>query len=163
MKIEHAIQLAEHLCKREGVKAKITIDAVSKNAGGDCKYSSLDMVNKYNIRIRLSKWLVEANTDDIVLNIILHEIAHAIAPVGAGHNAAWRSVCKQLGMTHISRFVEEGIKGSPAHKWHGVCPICSMVFKRRRLTKHMRSGYCTCSKASASTPLMWIESKYCSA
>lgn len=162
MKIEHARILALHLFKREGLTAEFKINTRAKTLAGRCSYNGF-YGHKTHIRIELSKWYVESNTDDKVLNTILHEMAHAFAPIGAGHNQQWRKVCKELGMTHISTRTEKGTQGKPVAKWHGTCPVCSAVFKRHKLSKSIGNGFHPCVANKDNDKIMWIESKHLTA
>lgn len=46
--------------------------------------------------ISMSKLLVYLNSEDVVKDIILHEIAHALTP-RAGHGPKWRIICEAIG------------------------------------------------------------------
>lgn len=46
--------------------------------------------------ITLATWHIERDSDDEVIETILHEIAHAITP-GAGHRPIWSETAKQIG------------------------------------------------------------------
>lgn len=48
-------------------------------------------------RIGLSKRYVERNTEEEVVDTILHEIAHALAGPGHGHGVVWRAFAIALG------------------------------------------------------------------
>lgn len=46
--------------------------------------------------IILSSWHIEQDSDDDIIETILHEIAHAITP-GAGHIGIWKDTCRSIG------------------------------------------------------------------
>jgi predicted SprT family Zn-dependent metalloprotease len=81
-------------------------------------------------RITVSKHLTQKATDDDVEQVLLHEIAHALAGVSEGHGAKWRSLSQAIGYrggrTHHL---------APAHelaKWRGQCPAGHEVIRFRR-------------------------------
>jgi hypothetical protein len=48
-------------------------------------------------RISVSRYLAARYDDDEVRQILLHEIAHALAGSKAGHGPKWRTIAKQIG------------------------------------------------------------------
>lgn len=50
-----------------------------------------------NRAIQLSMPQTKLHTEDVVRDTILHEIAHALAGARHGHDAHWRSICRQVG------------------------------------------------------------------
>lgn len=68
----------------------LTLDN-SVSRAGSCCYSSKT--------ISLSKHLVHAAKHELadVKNILLHEIAHALAGQGRGHGAHWREIAVRIG------------------------------------------------------------------
>lgn len=59
-----------------------------KSRVGECDYHAKE--------IRLSRNYCIANDEDIVRDIILHELAHAMA-VGHGHDHIWKYWCNRVG------------------------------------------------------------------
>lgn len=49
-----------------------------------------------NGRITIDRGFAEKNPEDEIVEVILHEIAHALSP-GAGHNSAWSDCAKSIG------------------------------------------------------------------
>jgi predicted SprT family Zn-dependent metalloprotease len=60
-----------------------------KRMAGLCKYS-------YQT-IELSQYFVNLNSEAFVRDIILHEIAHALAGSTAGHGPVWKMKCRAIG------------------------------------------------------------------
>jgi len=56
---------------------------------GQCRYSSKT--------IFLSKSISAINSEEEVIDTILHEIAHALAGSGHGHDAVWKRYCVMVG------------------------------------------------------------------
>ena len=48
-------------------------------------------------RIKMSRPMCKLNDWAEIKMTILHEIAHALAPVGSGHDATWSRICKEIG------------------------------------------------------------------
>ena len=61
----------------------------AKTRAGLCNYT--------NKRITVSKYLAARYEDDEIHQVLLHEVAHAIAGTRAGHGARWKSIAAELG------------------------------------------------------------------
>lgn len=60
--------------------------------------------------IRLSPVLTEMNNDDVVLNTILHELAHALDFTRfkiIGHGKTWKKICDEIGCDGVTRYKTE--------------------------------------------------------
>jgi predicted SprT family Zn-dependent metalloprotease len=93
---------------------------------GVCKYRTKT--------IGLSRRLVELNGVEEVRNTILHEIAHALAPVGAGHGNVWKRKALEVGARPERCYQAKDVK-APARKFTARCPSCALTFARDRRTK----------------------------
>jgi predicted SprT family Zn-dependent metalloprotease len=80
-------------------------------------------------RIELSIYFVMANDPASVRDCILHEIAHALAGLKAGHGPNWKRVCRSIGAIPE----RTGDAKMPDGRWWAICPTC-----RRRYTRHRR-------------------------
>ena len=90
MELLEAQRLAEELLRLHKLSPKWTFRFDrSKVAFGKCYYGKRE--------ITLSRYLVELNNEPEVRDTILHEIAHALAPRGAGHNSAWQAIARSIG------------------------------------------------------------------
>ena len=96
----------------------------SKVRFGKCDYGKK--------RISLSRHLVEANSIEAVRETILHEIAHALAPRGAGHGSVWRSLALTIGCNGARCYGSEVARPKP--KFRGTCPGCNRIIHRHRRT-----------------------------
>ena len=91
-------------------------------------------------RITLSKTLTELNEWDDVKDTLLHEIAHALAGKGHGHDGVWKAKCIEIG-AKPERCYDETIK-CPPRKWRGTCPECGrVIYKSRR--RNISCGKCS--------------------
>lgn len=123
MTLEQAEELAKYLMKLHGVSREwsFAFDR-SKVRFGKCDYRRK--------QISLSRYLVELNGEDEVQDTMLHEIAHALLPRGAGHGPAWRSLALSIGCN--GRRCYGGEVARPRPKYKGTCPSCSTVIYRHR-------------------------------
>ena len=132
MKLQQAAQLAQDLMRRHGLLPEWTFAFDrSKVRFGKCNYRLK--------QISLSKHLVELNSAGEVRETILHEIAHALAPRGAGHGPKWRSLALSIGCNARRCFGKE--VAVPEPKYRGTCPACQRVIHRHRRTK-IACGHC---------------------
>ncbi|HEY9676922.1 MAG TPA: SprT-like domain-containing protein [Drouetiella sp.] len=91
-------------------------------------------------RIELSEHYVTMNTREMVIDTILHEIAHAIVGVQHGHDEVWKEMCRRIGCTPKSC---EKQAEMPEGDWRAECPTCHKAFNRFRKPKAVRGFYCT--------------------
>ena len=103
-------------------------------------------------RISVSKYLAVKYSDDEIHQVLLHEIAHALAGPRAGHGAVWRRIARELGYvggrTHHGEIAEE------TAPWVGLCPAGHSHVRFRRPVREMSCG--TCSRGySAAHGIEW--------
>jgi predicted SprT family Zn-dependent metalloprotease len=92
--------------------------------------------------ITLSQHLTLLNTEDQVRDVILHEIAHALAGHKAGHGYAWRVIARQVG-ARPERCYRPDV-ALPAAPYEATCPSCQRLHKLFRRPKRERScGLCS--------------------
>ncbi len=97
--------------------------------------------------ISLSASLVALNSEVQVRNTVLHEIAHALVGPGHHHDHVWRMKARSIGCDG-QRCCD--VEARPAAAWAGICPGCSKVIGRHRLTDKSRSLACSaCCKTHA--------------
>jgi predicted SprT family Zn-dependent metalloprotease len=125
MNIDDARELARTLMKLHRVPRGWTfVFDRSKVRFGKCDYRRK--------QISLSRHLLELNGEAEVRDTILHEIAHALAPRGAGHGPAWQAVALSIGCNGQRCYGREVAR--PAPKYTGTCPVCRRVIYRHRRT-----------------------------
>jgi predicted SprT family Zn-dependent metalloprotease len=83
----------------------------AKQRAGLCNYS--------DHKISLSKYIVEYHSIDQSEQVILHEIAHALAGKSAGHGPNWKNKAKSIGYK-AEKFTGKEIAEQTA-KWVGEC------------------------------------------
>lgn len=83
--------------------------------------------------ISLSAKLTMLNTETEILNVILHEIAHALVP-NVWHTKEWCTMAKSIGCTGERCYDATVI--TPPKPYKGTCPKCGKIIQvhRRRKT-----------------------------
>lgn len=72
-----------------GIGWKFVWDNKATRRYGQCRY--------YKKEIGITKKLVLINTIEESKDVVLHEIAHALAGSGHGHDAEWKRMCIKVG------------------------------------------------------------------
>jgi predicted SprT family Zn-dependent metalloprotease len=123
MDLQHAKEMAEALIARHRLHRQWTfVFDNSKVRFGKCDYRRK--------QISLSRYLAELNDEIEVQDTILHEIAHALAPRGAGHGPAWKAIAIAIGCNGQRCYGRHVRRPSPKHK--GTCPSCKRIIYRHR-------------------------------
>lgn len=92
--------------------------------------------------ISLSKELVFLNDEKDVLDVLLHEIAHACVGKGNGHNWVWRQKAVELGC-NPERCYDPRKVITPKKKFVGICPNCEHKVERHKRFKGACGKCCT--------------------
>lgn len=104
----------------------------AKRRAGLCNYTDR--------RISVSRYLAARYEDDEIYQILLHEIAHAIAGDRAGHGPKWQRISRELGYeggtTHKGEIAREFAP------WLGYCPGGHEHVRFRRPTRESSCGTC---------------------
>ncbi len=140
-------QLAQELFQRHGlVNYSFGFDRAIRRAGL-CNYSQK--------RITISRHLVEAGDLQVVEQVLLHEIAHALCGQAAGHGKIWRAKATELGYLH------QRIDGTPlakqVAKYRGVCPGGHEHYRSRKPARMLSCKLCAPS-FSRRYLITWSES-----
>lgn len=93
--------------------------------------------------IGLSSTFVLNNTEEEVRNVILHEIAHAIAGIGAGHSRKWRRIATNIGCSFVSRVNKNAVM--PERTKIATCPNCGKVCRYYKVRRSLACKAC-CDK-----------------
>jgi predicted SprT family Zn-dependent metalloprotease len=92
-------------------------------------------------RISVSRHFAERFDDDEIHQVLLHEVAHALAGPKAGHGPRWKSVANDLGYVG-KRLVDTPISSELA-PWIGECPKGHQVYRYRRPSKTTSCARCS--------------------
>lgn len=105
----------------------------AKRRFGLCNYSDQ--------HITVSRYLVDIHTLDETMQVVLHEIAHAISGKRAGHGKKWLATAKALGY-RAEKMAGTEIAQETA-KFIGVCPNGHEHFRFRKPTKALSCAVCS--------------------
>lgn len=125
MRLELAKVMAQDLLRYHGLAAlgwRFRWDRAVRRVG-NCSYTRKT--------ISVSQRLAEINSSDLVLDVILHEIAHAFTKHDRGHGHEWKIVARQLGAkpercSSLKDIVQV------AQPFTGTCSDCGVVMHRPR-------------------------------
>jgi predicted SprT family Zn-dependent metalloprotease len=115
----------------------------AKRRAGCCHYD--------DEKITISKHLVLYNNSyDEIVNTILHEIAHALAPRESGHDYKWRKIFRDLLIKYdqpvnVTRCYDNNKVVMPKRKYIVGCNGCSAKWgyhKRTKLIKQLEQNCC---------------------
>jgi len=104
----------------------------AKTRAGLCNYSTR--------RITVSRHLAVRSPDEDVEQVILHEIAHAMAGKGAGHGPRWRATARVLGYTGAR--LHDGPIAHDLAPWVGDCPGGHTHYRYKRPIRIVACGAC---------------------
>ena len=105
----------------------------AKTRAGLCNYTAK--------RITVSKYLAARFEDDEIHQVLLHEVAHAMAGTRAGHGPRWKAVAKELG--YEGSRLHEGQTATEFAPWIGTCPAGHVHYRYRRPARPLSCGKCS--------------------
>jgi SprT protein len=92
-------------------------------------------------RISVSKLLAERYEDDEIHQVLLHEVAHAMAGPRAGHGPRWKSVATELG--YEGKRLHQGETATELAPWVGTCPAGHRHYRYRKPTRPLSCAKCS--------------------
>lgn len=104
-------------------------------------------------RISVSRHMAQRSADDEVHQVLLHEVAHALAGRDVGHGPSWRAVAADLGYEGGRTF--NGEIATDLAPWVGRCPAGHEVHRHRRPTKPVSCGRCS-RRFDAANLIRWV-------
>jgi len=104
----------------------------AKKRAGLCNYAER--------RISVSRYLAARYTDDEIHQVLLHEVAHALAGARAGHGPSWVRAARELG--YIGRRTHDGEVATELAPWVGRCPAGHEHVRYRRPSRSLSCGLC---------------------
>tara|TARA_R110002020_G_scaffold472472_1_gene700589 strand:+ start:13561 stop:14052 length:492 start_codon:yes stop_codon:yes gene_type:complete len=125
----HARNLIEDYMFREGLIQK----------GWRFKFSnhktSAGVCYDWKKLIVLSGYYVENNTNSEIINTMLHEIGHALAPEKEHHGKIWRKIFRDLLIKYdrpviVNRCYDSQVINMPKGKWLLYCDNCNKSWER---------------------------------
>ncbi|MEL7975315.1 SprT-like domain-containing protein [Isoptericola sp. F-RaC21] len=105
----------------------------ARRRAGLCRYDRRE--------ISLSGPLTELYDEADVREVVLHEIAHALAGARHGHDAVWRATARSIGSTgrRVVREDSPEVEGD----WVGLCPAGHRVTRFRRPQRPQACARCS--------------------
>ncbi|MFI2103491.1 SprT-like domain-containing protein [Isoptericola sp. NPDC019693] len=133
MEREDVARLARGLMAEHGLSGWTFRFDQARRRAGLCRYDRRE--------ISLSGPLTALYEEADVREVVLHEIAHALAGARHGHDAVWRATARSIGSTG-RRVVRDG---SPQvdGDWVGVCPAGHRVTRFRRPQRPQACARCS--------------------
>lgn len=116
----------------------------AKTRAGLCNYTLK--------RITVSKYLAARYGDDEIHQILLHEIAHAVAGAHAGHGPGWKAIAADLG--YHGKRLHNGELASELAPWVGSCPAGHLHYRYRRPVRPLACGRCA-RRFNAANAISW--------
>jgi predicted SprT family Zn-dependent metalloprotease len=92
-------------------------------------------------QISVSRLLAARYDDDEIHQVLLHEVAHAMAGPRAGHGPRWKSVAADLG--YEGKRLHDGAVATELAPWVGTCPAGHQHYRYRRPTRPLSCGKCS--------------------
>lgn len=105
----------------------------AKRRAGQCDYTRK--------RITVSRYLAARFEDDEIHQVLLHEVAHALAGHKAAHGPAWKRIARELGYDGgVTHHGETAVELAP---WVGTCPAGHITYRHRRPTRATSCAKCS--------------------
>ncbi|WP_336658901.1 SprT-like domain-containing protein [Leucobacter sp. USHLN153] len=104
----------------------------AKRRAGLCNYT--------HRRITVSRYLAEKFDDDEIHQVLLHEVAHALAGPDAGHGREWKRIAEELG--YVGGVTHQGEIAHERAPWVGQCAAGHEHFRFRKPTRVHSCGKC---------------------
>lgn len=117
------------------------LDAAVWSFGFDNAKTRAGLCNYSLHRITVSRYLAARYDDDEIHQILLHEVAHAIAGQRAGHGPRWKAVARELG--YVGKRLHSGSVADELAPWVGTCPNGHLHYRYRRPARALSCGTCS--------------------
>ena len=105
-------------------------------------------------RITVSRHLAARFDDDRIHQVLLHEVAHALAGAGAGHGPRWREIARDLG--YVGGTTHDGPIASERARWRGSCPAGHSFVRFRRPGREVSCGRCS-RRFDRNAVITWVD------
>ncbi|GAA5152975.1 hypothetical protein GCM10025768_21950 [Microbacterium pseudoresistens] len=109
--------------------------------GFDSAKRRAGLCNYRDKRITVSKYLAARFDDDEIHQVLLHEVAHALAGHAAAHGPAWKTVAEGLG--YVGGTTHDGETATELAPWVGRCPAGHITYRHRRPTRPTSCARCS--------------------
>lgn len=119
---------------------RMHLDAETWSFGFDNAKRRAGLCNFTDHKITVSRYLAEKFSDDEIHQVLLHEVAHAVAGPTAGHGASWKRVAAELG--YVGGRTHDGDIAHERAPWVGKCPAGHDHYRFRAPTRITSCGKC---------------------
>ncbi|MFT4124388.1 MAG: SprT-like domain-containing protein [Microbacteriaceae bacterium] len=103
-------------------------------------------------RISVSRHLAARYGDDEIHQVLLHEVAHALAGPRSGHGPRWQRIARRLG--YAGGRTHDGEIATELAAWVGCCPAGHTHYRYRRPTRPLACGRCS-RRFDAANLILW--------
>lgn len=93
--------------------------------------------------IEIATYFAEKNPQATVIDTLLHEIAHALAGPGHGHDNYWKGIAISLGAEPTACATDGSIETKPSD-WAGDCRSCGKVHYKYKTPSRLGGWRCPC-------------------
>lgn len=118
----------------------------AKRRAGLCNYTTK--------RISVSRYLAGRYEDDEIHQILLHEVAHAMAGPKAGHGPRWKAIGKEIG--YEGKRLHDGAIAEEHASWIGHCPAGHEFFRYRAPTRVSACAKCA-KRFDPKNAIVWVK------
>jgi predicted SprT family Zn-dependent metalloprotease len=105
----------------------------AKRRAGQCDYTKK--------RITVSRYLAARFEDDEIHQVLLHEVAHALAGHTAAHGPSWKRLARELG--YVGGVTHHGETAVELAPWVGTCPAGHTTYRHRRPSRATSCAKCS--------------------
>ena len=119
---------------------RLHLDPAEWSFGFDHAKRRAGLCNYTERRITVSRYLAEKFDDDEIHQVLLHEVAHAMAGSDAGHGPAWKRIAAEIG--YVGGRTHDGEIAHERAPWVGACPAGHEHYRFRRPTRVTSCGRC---------------------
>jgi predicted SprT family Zn-dependent metalloprotease len=105
----------------------------AKTRAGLCNYTDK--------RISVSRYLAAKYEDDEIHQVLLHEVAHAMAGARSGHGVVWKKTAAGIG--YEGKRTHDGAIAHEHAPWVGTCPSGHEHYRYKTPTRPLACGKCS--------------------
>jgi predicted SprT family Zn-dependent metalloprotease len=116
------------------------LDPAAWSFGFDNAKKRAGLCNYTEKRISVSRYLAARYDDDEIHQILLHEVAHAMAGPRAGHGPKWIRIADEIG--YVGRRTHDGAVADELAPWVGRCPVGHEHYRYRAPIRPLSCGLC---------------------
>ena len=117
------------------------LDPTEWSFGFDHARTRAGLCNYTEKRITVSRHLATRFDDDEIHQVLLHEVAHALAGARAGHGPRWKAIAAEIG--YAGTRLHGGGVAEELAGWVGVCPQGHTHYRYRAPTRVTSCSLCS--------------------